>query len=153
MLALIQRVSEARVTVDGRTVGQISRGLLIFVGVRQGDSDHEATQLSNKILKLRIFPDISGKMNLDVSQIGGEILVVSQFTLYAETAKGTRPSFSLAAPAEQAKPLYELLIARLRQSGIRVSTGVFQAHMKVDLTNDGPVTLLCRSENVLQFEN
>lgn len=147
MRALLQRVSEAKVTVDGVTIGQIDRGLLVFVAVREKDSATQAEKLAAKILRLRIFPDEQGKMNLSVGDISGELLIVSQFTLYGETAKGNRPSYSQAAAPEKAIALYELLVSLCRQSGLKVATGQFRAHMKIHLVNDGPVTLLCEAES------
>lgn len=147
MRALLQRVSEAKVTVDGITIGQIRHGLLVFLAVHEKDSADQAEKLAGKILRLRIFPDEQGKMNLSVTDTTGELLIVSQFTLYGETAKGNRPSYSQAAPPEKAAGLYEMLVDFCRQSGLKVETGKFQAHMKVHLVNDGPVTLLCEAES------
>jgi len=145
MRALLQRVSQARVEVDGRTVGAIGRGLLVLLGVARGDTPADADYLAEKVLGLRIFPDENGKMNRSVMEAGGNLLVVSQFTLYGETRKGRRPSFDQAAPQEQARALYEYFVERLRSHGIRVETGVFQAMMQVHLINEGPVTILCDS--------
>lgn len=147
MRALIQRVSEARVLVAQDTVSQIGAGLLVFVGVGRNDTQADAGALARKICKLRIFPDSHGKMNLSVLDKSGELLVVSQFTLYAELGKGNRPSYSAAAPPEHAKPLYEIFVNACREQLVRVSTGVFQAHMQVHLVNDGPVTFLCTSDD------
>ena len=147
MRALLQRVSEAKVTVDGITIGQIRHGLLVFLAVHEKDSTDQAEKLAGKILRLRIFRDEQGKMNLSVTDTTGELLIVSQFTLYGETAKGNRPSYSQAAPPEKAAGLYEMLVDFCRQSGLKVETGKFQAHMKVHLVNDGPVTLLCEAES------
>lgn len=147
MRALLQRVSEAKVTVDGIAIGQIGPGLLIFVAVHQADGAAQAEKLASKALRLRIFPDEQAKMNLSVTDVAGELLIVSQFTLYGETAKGNRPSYSQAAAPEKAAMLYEMFVDFCRQSGLKVATGQFQAHMKVHLVNDGPVTLLCEAES------
>ena len=147
MRALLQRVSQARVTVDGAVVGAIGPGLLILLGVAKPDTAANAEFLVDKILNLRIFPDAVGKMNLSLLDTAGELLVVSQFTLYGDCRKGRRPGFDAAAPAEQARTLYESFVALARRSGLRVATGVFQAHMQVALVNDGPVTLLLESES------
>ena len=146
MRALLQRVSQARVTVDGSVVGEIGAGLLILLGVANPDTTTNAEFLVDKILNLRIFPDSAGKMNLSLLDTAGELLVVSQFTLYGDCRKGRRPSFDAAAPAEQARALYESFVALARRSGLRVETGVFQAHMDVALVNDGPVTLMLETE-------
>jgi D-tyrosyl-tRNA(Tyr) deacylase len=146
MRALVQRVSEASVTVDGSITGQIARGLLVFLGVRYDDTEGRADQLANKISQLRIFPDREGKMNLSLKEIAGEILIVSQFTLYAETGKGNRPSYSQAAKPETAKQLYSYFIQICRDKGFSVATGLFQADMQVRLINDGPVTVMCYAE-------
>jgi D-aminoacyl-tRNA deacylase len=135
--ALVQRVSEASVTVDGNEVSRIGPGLLVLLGVRRGDTEQDADRLAAKLLALRIFEDAGGKMNLNVTQAGGEILCVSQFTLYGDTRKGNRPSFVDAAPPEEAEPLYERVRDALNAQG-----GVFGARMAVELTNDGPVTVL-----------
>jgi D-aminoacyl-tRNA deacylase len=147
MRALVQRVSQAGVLVDGKVTGQIGKGLLVFLGIRSGDTPAQAEVLSQKVLQLRIFADSDGKMNRSLLDIRGELLVVSQFTLYADTTRGNRPSYSEAAPADIAKSLYQYFVDNCRRSGTLVSTGVFQAHMDVQLTNDGPVTLMCQSES------
>ena len=147
MRALIQRVSRAEVRVDGQTVGAIGGGLLVLLGVAKADTTADAQYLAQRTAPLRIFPDANEKMNLSVSDAGGAILVVSQFTLYGDCRKGRRPSFDQAAAPELAKSLYEHYIQALRSTGVRVETGVFQAMMEVELINDGPVTLLLESEN------
>lgn len=141
MRVLLQRVSSASVTVDGAVTGSIGKGLLAFLGVGKGDTQRHADQLLEKILGLRIFEDDAGKMNIDVRQAGGSLLVVSQFTLYGDIRKGRRPSFDAAAPPAEALALYEYFIGAARAQGIGVQTGVFQAHMDVQLVNDGPVTI------------
>jgi D-aminoacyl-tRNA deacylase len=146
MRAVVQRVSEASVLVEGSVSGQIGRGLLIFLGIRYDDTEATAEQLATKISKLRIFPDSEGKMNLTLRDISGEMLIVSQFTLYGDTRKGNRPSYVEAAKPEMALMLYECFMANCRSKGFPVATGVFQAHMEVRLVNDGPVTILCDSE-------
>ena len=138
----MQRVSEASVEVDEVIVGRIGRGILVFVGVREDDTESNADYLANKVIQLRIFPDNEGKMNLSVRDIGGEMLVVSQFTLYGDTRKGNRPSYSQAARPEVAVRMYDYFVKISREKGVSVSTGVFQADMKVVLTNDGPVTFV-----------
>ena len=145
MRAVIQRVSEARVTVAGSVLGEIGPGLLALLGVAKPDTPAHAEFLAEKILNLRVFPDEAGKMNRSLLDTGGALLAVSQFTLYGDCRKGRRPSFDDAAPAEQARPLYEHFVEVARRSGVRVETGVFQAHMEVSLVNDGPVTLLVES--------
>jgi D-aminoacyl-tRNA deacylase len=141
MRACIQRVSEARVTVDGSATGEIGRGLVVLLGVGQQDGEGEVDFLAEKIVGLRIFEDDAGKMNRSLAEVGGAMLVVSQFTLYGDARKGRRPSFIDAAPPELAERLYEAFVARVRSLGVRVETGVFRAHMLVSLVNDGPVTL------------
>lgn len=145
MRAVIQRVSEARVTVGGSVLGEIGPGLLALLGIAKPDAPADAEFLAEKILNLRVFPDEAGKMNRSLLDIGGALLVVSQFTLYGDCRKGRRPSFDDAAPAELARPLYEHFIEVARKSGLRVENGAFQAHMEVYLVNDGPVTLLVES--------
>ncbi len=146
-MAVIQRVANATVKVDGEAVGAIGRGLLVFLGVKKGDTARNSQELADKIVNLRIFSDEAGKMNRSVKDESGEILVVSQFTLYGNTEKGNRPSFSAAAPAAEARMLYQGFVERCTATGLKIATGLFQAHMEVELTNDGPVTLLCLSEN------
>jgi D-aminoacyl-tRNA deacylase len=135
--ALVQRVSQAAVSVEGEEVARIGRGLLVLLGVRRGDGREQADRIAGKLARLRIFEDADGKMNLSVSEVGGELLCISQFTLYGDTRKGNRPSFVEAAGAESAEPLYERVRAALGAEG-----GVFGARMAVSLVNDGPVTLL-----------
>jgi len=139
---LIQRVARAGVEVDGRVVGRIERGLLAFLGVQQGDDERRAELMAERVLAYRVFPDRAGRMNLDVRAVGGGVLVVSQFTLAADTRKGLRPSFSGAGAPEQARSLYDFVVARLRELHAPVATGVFGADMQVSLVNDGPVTFL-----------
>jgi len=139
---LLQRVLRAAVTVEGRTVGRIGRGLLVMVGVEAGDRAEDADYLADKTAELRIFPDETGRGDRSVEEVDGGVLVVSQFTLAASTRRGRRPSYSRAAPPETARPLYERFTAQLRSRGLEVSSGVFQAMMEVELVNDGPVTIL-----------
>lgn len=147
MRALIQRVKEARVIVDDETVGEIGNGILLLLGIKKGDTEEDLVYLVGKILNLRIFNDESGKMNLSLLDKEGEMLIVSQFTLYADTSKGRRPSYVDAAGADEAKNLYGLFIDRVRQNGISVETGVFGASMDVELTNRGPVTLIIDTDS------
>lgn len=142
MRAVIQRVSQAKVEVDGVVSGAIESGLLVLLGVTKADTASEAEILADKVANLRIFADQAGKMNRSVLETGGSLLVVSQFTLYGDCRKGRRPSFDQAAWAEQARALYEEFVAIARRTGLRVETGIFQAHMMVSLVNDGPVTLI-----------
>ncbi len=146
MIAVVQRVSRASVTVDGRRTGEIGRGLLVLLGVVKGDSDQDADYLATKIGGLRCFADAAGKMNLACSEVGGAMLVVSQFTLCADCRKGRRPGFDRAAEPAEAARLYEFLCGRLRQQGYRVEMGIFGAMMDVELVNDGPVTFVLESE-------
>lgn len=145
MKAVLQRVSRARVTVAGEEVGAIGRGLLVLLGVEHGDTVEDARQLADKTIALRIFDDAAGKMNLALADVGGAVLVVSQFTLLGDCRKGRRPSFVAAAPPELAEQLYETFIAAIGTRGIAVATGRFRATMEVELVNDGPVTLLLDS--------
>ena len=145
MRAVVQRVSEASVRVDGRVVGQIGRGLLVLLGVGTGDTESDAESLVDKVLNLRIFPDDAGAMNRSLLDIAGELLVVSQFTLYGDARKGRRPSFIDAAPPEEANRLYRHYVEKARASGLRVEEGVFRATMDVALVNAGPVTILLDS--------
>lgn len=150
MRAVIQRVSRCRVLVDGKAVGEIGPGLLVLLGVGKTDNEAAADYLVEKILGLRIFEDGDGKMNLSVqdkrADTGGEVLVVSQFTLYGDVRRGKRPSFDAAARPEEAKRLYEYFVERVRAAGLRCETGQFQAMMDVELVNEGPVTILLDSE-------
>ncbi|HTB13734.1 MAG TPA: D-aminoacyl-tRNA deacylase [Bryobacteraceae bacterium] len=144
MRALLQRVTEAQVVVDQSITGEIGPGLLVLLGVSKKDTEIDAEFVAQKTLNLRVFEDEQGKMNRSVLDTGGSLLVVSQFTLYGDCRKGRRPSFDDAAPAEQARALYEHFVAVASRS-VPVATGIFQAHMKVSLTNDGPVTLIIES--------
>jgi len=146
MRAVIQRVKSASVSVDGRLSGKIGNGLLVFIGVAKGDDESDVSFMLSKLPDLRIFEDASGKFNLSLKETKGEILIVSQFTLYGDCSKGRRPSFTEAEEPTAAKNLYERLIFRLREQGIPVQTGEFQAKMEVHLVNDGPVTLLLDSK-------
>ena len=145
MRAVVQRVSEAAVSVSGRVEGRIAAGMVVLLGVEKDDSEKDADYLAEKISGLRIFEDDRGKMNLCVGDAGGEVLVVSQFTLYGDCRKGRRPSYVRAAGGDFAKGLYELFVARLRERGLGVETGVFGANMEVSIVNSGPVTLLVDS--------
>jgi D-tyrosyl-tRNA(Tyr) deacylase len=143
--AVIQRVRRAAVEVDSQTVGAIGQGILVLLGVEKGDVDHDADQLADKIIALRIFEDQAGKMNRSLRDISGELLAVSQFTLAGNCTKGRRPSFDTAAPPVEANRLYEYFVAAVRRHGIPVQTGIFQAMMQVSLINDGPVTFILES--------
>ncbi len=145
MKAVIQRVSSAKVEVDGKSVGAIGRGTLVLLGVEKGDTDRDADWLTEKIVGLRFFEDGFGKMNLSLADVQGELLVVSQFTLAGNCSKGRRPSFDTAAPPEEANRLYEYFVAKTRELGVPVATGIFQANMQVTLTNDGPVTFILQT--------
>jgi len=142
MKAVLQRVSSASVTVDSAVVGDISLGLMILLGVEQGDTEQDATYLAQKSCELRIFADEAGKMNKSIREVGGSILVVSQFTLIADWRKGRRPGFTRAAAPAEGERLYLYFVEQLRNLGVEVETGIFGAHMDVSLVNDGPVTLL-----------
>ncbi len=146
MRAVIQRVRRGRVLVEGKVVGEIGPGLLVLLGVGKTDTEAAADYLAEKILGLRIFEDDAGKMNLSVQDSRGEMLVVSQFTLYGDVRRGKRPSFDAAARPEEAKRLYEYFVGQIRAAGVRCETGVFQAMMDVELVNQGPVTILLDSE-------
>jgi len=148
MRAVIQRVSRAKVTVDGEVTGEIGRGILILLGVSKADSEKEALYLLEKTLNLRIFEDAEGRMNLSLLDIGGELLVVSQFTLYGDARKGRRPSFIDAGAPAEANRLYEFFVTEARKQISKVGTGRFQAMMQVELVNDGPVTILLDSDKI-----
>ena len=148
MRAVLQRVSQATVEVAGDKVAAIASGLLVFLGVGANDGEADALWIADKIAGLRIFADDNGKMNRDVTEASGAVLVVSQFTLYGDCRKGRRPGFAAAAPPELARKLYATALDRLREKGLEVAAGVFQADMRVSLVNDGPVTLLLDSEKV-----
>lgn len=145
MRALIQRVTRARVTVEGRVTGAIERGLLVLLGATQADRDADADWLARKVAGLRVFADAGGHMNLDLAAVAGRALVVPQFTLYGDARRGRRPDFVAAAPPEQAEPLFERFCAALAGAGVVVERGVFRAHMSVELVNDGPVSLMIES--------
>ena len=145
MKLVVQRVSEARVDVDGGAVGAIRTGLLVLLGISKSDTTKDADFLLDKILYLRIFPDDAGKMNRNVQEAGGSLLLVSQFTLYGDCRKGRRPSFDLAAPPDQAQALYDYFVDAARRGPVPVATGEYRAHMQVSLVNDGPVTLILES--------
>ena len=145
MRAVVQRVSRARVTVSGEVAGEIGLGLLVLVGVGRDDTRADADYLVEKTIGLRIFEDAGGKMNLSVADVGGALLVVSQFTLYGDVRRGKRPSFDAAAPPEQARELYEYFVEKVRAAGLRSETGRFQELMQVELVNEGPVTILLDS--------
>lgn len=146
MRAVVQRVSEGQVKVEGRKTGEIKRGFVILLGVGQGDDKGDAEYLVEKICNLRIFEDNEGKMNLSLLDVGGELLVVSQFTLYGDCRKGRRPSFVEAASPGKAEELYSYFVDLCCSKGIKIETGVFKAHMEIGLTNDGPVTILVDSQ-------
>ncbi|MBS0159422.1 MAG: D-tyrosyl-tRNA(Tyr) deacylase [Nitrospira sp.] len=145
MKAVIQRVTRASVEVDGRIVGRIGAGLLVLLGVAKGDEERDLLYLVEKLHTLRIFADDQGKMNRSLVEVGGEVLLVSQFTLLGDTTKGRRPGFDRAAAPDEARTWYEQAVTRLRAGGVKVETGVFGAHMQVELLNDGPVTFLLDS--------
>jgi D-tyrosyl-tRNA(Tyr) deacylase len=145
MKALLQRVSHASVSVNGDTVGKITQGFLVLLGVAQGDSEKDARYLADRVAGLRIFSDEASKFNLSLKDVNGEVLVVSQFTLLADTKKGRRPSFTNAAPPDIAEPLVETFIGALEEQGFKVEKGRFGAHMHLEIHNDGPVTLMLES--------
>ena len=148
MIAVVQRVTSARVTVAGEVTGEIGAGLLILLGVARGDEAADADYLVRKVVGLRIFADENGRMNRSITEIGGAILAVSQFTLLADCSKGNRPAFDQAAPVEEARSLYEYFVSRVGQSGVPVKTGRFQAEMAVELVNHGPVSIILESRTV-----
>ncbi|GAW92696.1 D-aminoacyl-tRNA deacylase [Calderihabitans maritimus] len=148
MRAVVQRVTRGRVTVDGRETGAIGCGLLIYLGVGREDREEDVEYLADKIANLRIFPDREGKMNLSLLEVGGEALVVSQFTLYGDCRKGRRPNFTAAASPDEASRLYDLFVEALSARGIKTATGLFQAYMLVESINDGPVTMLLDSKKI-----
>ena len=146
MRAVVQRVSNGSVSIDGKIVGKIGKGLVILLGIRNGDTEADAKFLADKCVNLRIFTDENGKFNLSALDVKGELLAVSQFTLYGNTRKGRRPSFVEAAPPEISEPLYEKFVENLRKSGLKVATGEFGAMMLVEINNDGPVTIIVESK-------
>lgn len=146
MRSVVQRVKRASVTVEGEVVGKISAGFLVFLGIGQEDGEHDLTWMIDKLMGLRIFEDEQGKMNRSILEVSGDVLLVSQFTLYGDCRKGRRPSFSTAAPPEKAKIWFERAVEAMRHAGLKVETGIFQAEMDVELINDGPVTILLDSE-------
>lgn len=148
MRIVIQRVSEASVSVDGNVVGEIGKGFMLLIGVAKGDTSDEAVALVEKISKMRIFEDENEKMNLSLTDVGGSVLAISQFTLCAECRRGNRPDFFNAAPPAEANELYELFISEMRNKGITTEKGIFGADMKVSLINDGPVTIVLDSEDL-----
>jgi D-tyrosyl-tRNA(Tyr) deacylase len=145
MRAIVQRVSRAQVCVNGEVTGQIGLGLLVLLGVGRDDGEADAIYLAEKIVGLRVFEDDAGKMNRNAQDVGGSVLAVSQFTLYGDVRRGKRPSFDAAAPPEKARELYEFFVEKIRATGLRCETGRFQAEMKVELVNEGPVTILLDS--------
>ncbi|MCA9848723.1 MAG: D-tyrosyl-tRNA(Tyr) deacylase [Dehalococcoidia bacterium] len=148
MRAVVQRVSRARVTVDGETTGAIDAGLLVYLGIGPGDGEREVAWVTSKVADLRVFPDEAGRFDRSVTDIAGSVLVVSQFTLYGDTRRGRRPSFTDAAPPEVAAPLVDRVMDAIRDRGLRVEGGRFGAHMLVDAVNDGPVTILLDSADL-----
>ena len=148
MRAVVQRVSEARVIVGGRCEGQVGAGLLVLLGVHRDDTAEHAKRLAAKVVALRVFEGLDGKMNLDASTVGGAVLCISQFTLYGDVRRGNRPSFEESARADLALPLYEAFVAEVRSAGLPCETGVFGAEMRVKLVNDGPVTLVLDTDDL-----
>ena len=147
MRAVVQRVQNAKVDIDGKTAGEIGAGLLVFIAVGLDDNDDDIEWIVEKITDLRIFEDENDKMNLSVKDVGGEILVISQFTLYGDVRKGRRPSFIKSMPPEKAEVIYDKFVEKCRGTGLNIKTGVFKAHMDVHLINDGPVTLIIDTED------
>ena len=147
---VIQRVKEARVRVENEVTGEIAAGLLVFLGIARTDTEKEADYLLDKLVGLRIFPDEQGKMNRNIVDAAGSLLIVSQFTLYGDCMRGRRPSFDLAAPPEQAKLLYNYFVQAARRTTVRTETGIFQASMQVEITNDGPVTIIIETGNTTE---
>lgn len=145
MRAVVQRVSKGQVTVDNEVVGKIGMGFVVLLGVADGDTQEDVVWMAGKVVGLRVFEDAAGKMNLSLTDVGGQVLAISQFTLLGDCRKGRRPAFIEAAKPEQANALYESFVAEVRGAGISVETGRFRTHMNVELTNDGPVTLLLDS--------
>lgn len=149
MRAVVQRVLKGSVTVEKEVVGSIGKGFVILLGVSERDTSEDVAYMADKIINLRIFEDADEKMNLSLLDIGGELLVVSQFTLYGDCRKGRRPSFATAARPEKAQELYNEFVAKCREMGVKTETGIFQADMKVDILNDGPVTVIVDSEKII----
>lgn len=149
MRAIIQKVSQAKVEVEGKLVSEIGPGFMVLLAVKETDESSDIEYIKRKITNLRIFEDDKGKMNLSLKDVGGKVLLVSQFTLYGDARKGNRPSFTESACAEKAKKYYEILIDELRNEGLEVLTGKFQTHMEVGLVNDGPVTIILDSERII----
>lgn len=147
MILVIQRVKSSSVKVNEKIVSKIKIGLLVFAAIEEDDTENEVNWCAEKVSLLRIFPDKEGKMNLSVKDVGGEILIVSQFTLCGELKKGSRPSFSKAAKPEKAKPLFDLFVEKVKEKGVNIQTGVFQAMMDVELINDGPVTIILKKKH------
>lgn len=146
MRAVLQRVTRAQVSVDGEVIGQIGQGLVVLLGVAQGDAQADAEWMAEKVIQLRLFEDAAGKTNLSTKDVAGGLLIISQFTLLADCRNGRRPSFTAAAPPEEANQLYESFVTACRQSGLPVQTGKFRANMQVELVNDGPVTVMLDSK-------
>ena len=142
MKLVVQRVSNAKVDVEGKTVGKINKGFMVLCGITHTDTEMEADYLAKKLCNLRVFEDENGKMNLSIKDVGGELLIISQFTLYANTKDGNRPDFIAAAKPEKANPLYEYFLKKCTEYGIKVEKGIFGAHMEVSLLNNGPVTII-----------